>query len=136
MGQKADQVLADLKESRSKTQGAITEATKLKEKRAFTIEKRKICEKFLRMFRLTGEELDTIRSADAPIDSNFFAALNKIHAIRRNCKLMAKVESSNLNGNTSRAAATAGDLGGGASDKLSGDHSMMILNQNSAIDAM
>lgn len=123
LGQTAEHGLMELREGKAKTRGAIGEAQRLREKRAFCVEKRKICESFLRRFRLTEEELNCIRCADAPIDTAFFAALDKVDGIRRNCRVMARV-----------AAQEKVDLMD--VEVQEEDAGLMLLNQNSAIDVL
>eukprot|EP00392_Amoebophrya_sp_AT5.2_P011130 g11205.t1 len=82
----ADKAATELADSRRKTRIINEEANRLREKRQIATEKVKICSAFLKKFRLPEEDLDRIRNAEHPIDGKFFAALEKVEEIRRNCQ--------------------------------------------------
>ncbi|CAD7967505.1 unnamed protein product [Amoebophrya sp. A120] len=85
LGDLADRVHFDLKDSRKKTKLIHEEALRLREKQQISNEKLKICNSFLKKFQLPEEDLERIRNSDYPIDNRFFQILEKIEEIRRNC---------------------------------------------------
>lgn len=133
--------LSSVKSTQMKTKQVMEQSASLREKQRVAITKKKIAQSFLAKFRLSEDDLDIIRCTENRIDAAFFTALEKVEAIRRNCRVFmlsvpgggADPNSSGGNlagmmmmGATGRAAAA--DLGAGGGDGM--------LNQTSAYDIL
>jgi len=79
---------AQLRASRSETQAVMESASALRRESRVIEEKQEVLSKFLERFRLSEADTQLVRSADQPLDAEFFGAFERLEAVRANARQM------------------------------------------------
>eukprot|EP00747_Dinoflagellata_sp_TGD_P207353 gnl/TRDRNA2_/TRDRNA2_80927_c0_seq1.p1 gnl/TRDRNA2_/TRDRNA2_80927_c0~~gnl/TRDRNA2_/TRDRNA2_80927_c0_seq1.p1 ORF type:complete len:705 (+),score=150.49 gnl/TRDRNA2_/TRDRNA2_80927_c0_seq1:69-2117(+) len=79
---------SELHRSRSETQSILEKAAGLRNESKVIEEKQQVLAKFLERFRLSEADTQLMKSADRPIDADFFEAFSKLERVRSNARQM------------------------------------------------
>lgn len=93
-----DRASAQLKASRSETQASLDKAASLRRECVAIESKQEVLEKFLSRFRLSEVDAQLVRSADQPLDNDFFAAFERLEKVRANARHMLSTSGQQTSG--------------------------------------
>jgi len=78
----------ELKRSKNETQSILERASALRVESKAIDEKQLVLSKFLARFRLSEADLQIVKSADRPLDGEFFEAFSRLEQVRANARQM------------------------------------------------
>ncbi|KAF7799585.1 hypothetical protein EIP86_010822 [Pleurotus ostreatoroseus] len=92
MRTRCDEAQTQLQETNEACKSLLDRAGSLREQRQEVSTKQSIVTLFLDRFTLTPDEVETIRSREIPVGTQFFAAMDKAERIRDDCRVLMSGE--------------------------------------------